>query len=72
MNKYIIVVISFIAVGFIVIGAFGGCFLKPEVVDGVSSQDFYSLECIREATFIDINGDTIIIQGGATCHIHKK
>ena len=67
MKNKMTVVISFIA-----LISLGGCFLKPEVVDGASSQDFYSLECIREATFIDINGDTIIIQGGATCHIHKK
>jgi len=67
MNKKIITVISLVA-----LMSLGGCFPKPEVVDGDSSQNFYSLECIREATFIDINGDTIIIKGGATCHIHKK
>jgi hypothetical protein len=27
---------------------------------------------VRKITLIDINGDTVVIEGGATCHIYKK
>lgn len=29
-------------------------------------------ERIRTVTVVDINGDTIMITGGATCHVNRK
>ena len=29
-------------------------------------------EDVRSITVVDINGDTVIITGGATCHLDKK
>ena len=38
----------------------------------VQKESNVVMEDMRTVTVVDINGDTVVIEGGATCHINKQ